>query len=104
MKNYQFKIYNGTILSILKRHGLNSISDSLLGDILEDLKLKHVLPDTHDHLMYLSGKGKEYINVEDIIEHGIKRKLIKLTPRGVDLLYGLIEDDPGVSIDCEKPE
>lgn len=47
------------------------------------------------HLEYLAGPGKEYLTLERKPRHWL---LAKLTPKGKDLLAGVIDDDPGVQL------
>jgi len=45
------------------------------------------------HLEYLAGPGKDYLL---LVKKSSTMWLAKLTPRGKDLLAGIIEADPGV--------
>lgn len=49
------------------------------------------------HLIYLEQKG--YIQTEEKAAEGIVRRINSITPKGVDLIEGNIEPDPGVLID-----
>lgn len=94
---HRFKEVNGRILKILESHGFDYISDRVVEDYFKELKIKCTLRSVQDHLLYLAGKGKEYVEVKKSnVEE--KEMLTRLTPRGVDLLYGVIDDDPGISI------
>jgi len=45
-------------------------------------------------LKYLKNKG--YIHLEEIEKSGVKRRINYITPKGVDLLEGNIDPDPGI--------
>ncbi|MBW1666727.1 MAG: hypothetical protein JRJ66_01510 [Deltaproteobacteria bacterium] len=49
------------------------------------------------HLKYLEEKG--YIRMETLQKSGVKRRINYVTPKGVDLLEGNIEPDPGVLLE-----
>ncbi|MEK0315638.1 MULTISPECIES: hypothetical protein [Cohnella] len=95
---YQFKEVNGFILRLLLHQGFDYTNDRIVDAYLKERQISCVLRSVQDHFLYLAGKGKEYIEVKHI-QIDENQMAAKLTPRGVDLLYGVIDDDPGISID-----
>jgi len=50
------------------------------------------------HLQYLERKG--YICMEEVEVAGVRRRINAITPKGIDLIEGTIEPDPGVLLDA----
>jgi hypothetical protein len=88
---------NGLILQILVKEGFKEVNESLIKVCVEEHNSEPILPTIRDHLFYLAGKEKEYIETRKI-NADEEEVCVKLTPRGVDLFYGLIDDDPGIHI------
>lgn len=98
MANYENKEVRGRILRTLDRAGRHGVSEELLLDLLNDVQY-HVSPGVlADHLHYMQGKGKEYIEVEEITVGDITRRIVRITSRGKDLQEGNIPVDPGIRI------
>ncbi len=95
---YQFKEVNGVVLRILQQYGFEYVSDSIVAATFKDRQIEWVLHSVQDHFFYLSGKGKEYVEIKESILLDTKQTAARLTPRGIDLLFGVIENDPGISI------
>lgn len=53
--------------------------------------------DVERQLEYLRGPGKEYIIVTDDEEDCPEDILVKLSPKGYDLIDGSIDADPGIA-------
>jgi len=86
----------GRIISLLKTEHPNPISvDALLSALQFSGDPTLTEFDLRSHLAYLSGDGKGYLRLESPRP---KFQLVTLTSRGIDLLDGVIENDPGVYI------
>lgn len=94
---FQYKEVNGLILRILKPHGFEYVSDRVVEAYFKQHEIKCALRSVQDHFLYLAGKGKEYIEVKQSDNDG-KHMVARLTPRGMDLLYSVIDEDPGISV------
>jgi len=88
----------GRILKTLKINYPYRTGDKLITDILIDEQYSVTEPEVSVHLSYLEEKG--YVSIETVSapDMGVKRSLVKLTPKGIDLMEGTIQADPGVNL------
>lgn len=98
MDKYQNKEIRGRILKILQVNYPDPAGDHLISELLTDAQYNVTPEDVKKHLDYL--EGKEYIKTERVNMKGlgIARILSKLTPKGIDLLEGNIDEDAGVEV------
>lgn len=100
LKTLRFKEVNGYILKILQDRGFEYVEARIIEALFKEHQTKSELRNVQDHFWYLAGKGKEYVEVDEIdgISKDEEQMRARLTPRGVDLLFGVIDDDPGISL------
>lgn len=86
------------ILRTLKYAGRVGANNRLLLQSLIDAAYSVTPVDIDEHLLYLSGEGKEYIEIRTL-HLGGQPDIISavLTPRGMDLLERNIDPDPGIA-------
>ncbi|MBI4389143.1 MAG: hypothetical protein HY580_03100 [Nitrospinae bacterium] len=85
----------GMILQALNLEYPNRLADEAILAMLQGAGYDIARFDLRRHLEYLSGPRKEYITLRKM---GRDMWLGKLTPKGKDLLAGVIREDPGVKI------
>lgn len=91
----KIEIRRGQILEALQSES-GGMSDSALGGYLVSRGDDVSLRDVREEMDYLSGKEKEYT---EFIEKKTRLWIVKLTPRGKDLLQeNTPEEDPGIKI------
>lgn len=90
------KEIRGQIVGILKRNYPYQTGDKLINEILQDMQYIVSPPVVSGYLTYLEEKG--YIESENVAAYGVARRLVKLTPKGIDLIEGNIDADPGVML------
>lgn len=87
----QHKILRGEILRALYRNLPHPVGDNLLASIFTTETLSNL----QGNLRYLGDKG--YIELEEVSEPYVTATLMaRLTSKGVDLLEGSIQPDPGI--------
>ncbi len=97
LMNGQNRIIRGRILKILNTNYPYSAGEELISNILTDAQYNISPPQVHVQLTYL--EEKEYIELEFIEVPGVHRRVTaKITPKGIDLLEGNLETDPGVDV------
>lgn len=96
MNKREFREIRGWILKTLYNNLPEWTGDKLLTDILVEGGYTISTPSVQGHLRYLSEKGYVEMREAEVTELGLSRVLAKLTSRGVDLVEGSIEDDPGI--------
>lgn len=87
----------GWALRICDRAQPYGASFSVIETTLMEAGFHVSLTEIKAQLKYLEGKG--YIQVQEIRKGDVKRRINTITPKGVDLLEGNIEPDPGVLLD-----
>lgn len=87
----------GWILKICHRAQPYGASFRIIEETLVDVGFHLSLSEIKAQLKYL--QHKEYIHYEELEKEGIKRRLNWITPKGVDLVEGTIDADPGVMLD-----
>lgn len=90
------KEIRGQIVGILKRNYPYQTGDKLINEILQDMQYIVSPAVVSGYLTYLEEKG--YIESENVAAYGVARRLVKLTPKGIDLIEGNIGADPGVML------
>jgi hypothetical protein len=70
--------------------------DRLISEILTDVQYMISPAEVSGLLTYLKEKGYITLEVAKFPEYDITRNIAKLTPRGMDLIEGNIDPDPGV--------
>jgi len=88
----------GWILRICQRAQPYGASFTVIETTLAEVGFHASLTEIKAHLKYLEEKG--YIRMEEIEKSRIRRRINYVTPKGVDLLEGNIEPDPGVLLDA----
>lgn len=89
----QNKIKRGETLRVLYRNLPHPVGDNVLSQIFTDISL----PAIQGHLRYL--EAGEYVELEDIRkDYSTATMMAKLTKKGVDLLEGSIDPDPGIAL------
>lgn len=88
------RIRRGAILAALRLE-VGGVSDLALLAYLQGSRDQVAKYELRAELDYLSGKGKEYI---EIIERATRLWVVKIAPRGIDLLDERIPEDTGVVI------
>ena len=88
----------GWILRICHRAQPYGASFTVIETTLIEAGFHASLTEIKAHLKYLEEKG--YIRMEEIEKNGVRRRINYVTPKGVDLLEGNIEPDPGVLLDA----
>jgi len=94
MTKHDYRIQRGEILRMLYRMYPDPVGDNLL-----KMTFVWVTPPTlNGHAAYLVESG--YATREDVdhdqYEFSTADYLLKITPKGIDLLEGTIEADPGI--------
>jgi len=84
-------------LRICQRAHPYGASFQVIETTLAEAGFHESLTEIKGELKYLADKG--YITTEDLHRDGVHRRINSITPRGVDLLEGNIEPDPGVLLD-----
>jgi DNA-binding PadR family transcriptional regulator len=95
--NIENQEIRGWILRICQRAQPYGASFQVIEVTLMEAGFHHSLTEMKSHLKYLEEKG--YITMEELKQGGVKRRINSITPKGVDLLEGNIEPDPGVLLD-----
>ena len=90
------KEIRGQIVGILKRNYPYQTGDKLINEIRQNMKYIVSPAVVSGYLTYLEEKG--YIESENVAAYGVARRLVKLTPKGIDLIEGNIDADPGVML------
>ena len=86
------------ILRTLRYAGRIGANSRLLYQSLADAGYPFTPVDVEEHLSYLAGEGKEYIELRELKVEGMAdMRVAVLLPRGVDLREGNIEFDPGIA-------
>lgn len=93
---YEARIARGHVLKVLKTAYPEPASVELLELALNDRHCPTSPAVIQGYAQYLADKG--YVTVSEVgsEELGLSRILVKLTPKGIDLLEGTIPKDPGV--------
>ena len=92
------KEIRGWILRICQRAQPYGASFQVIEITLMDAGFHVSLTEIKSHLKYLEDKG--YIQMEELKQEKVKRRINSITPKGIDLLEGNIEADPGVMMDA----
>lgn len=89
------------ILTVLEKMLPVGGSKEFISDSLDSIYLIITESELEIHLQYLVEKG--YISYEEVKHRrsGISRKIAKLTAKGIDLMEGNIDPDPGIGLDQE---
>lgn len=95
--NIENREIRGWILRICHRAQPYGASFQVIEVTLMDSGFHVSLSEIKAHLKYLEEKG--YITTEELKQKGVKRRINSITPKGVDLLEGNIDPDPGVLLD-----
>lgn len=95
-KTSEIKEIRGRILKILYANYPHPAGDHLISEILSDIQYQISPGEVNGLLTYL--EEKEYITQEvaELPEYDLTRNLVKLTPKGMDLIEKNIDPDPGV--------
>ena len=94
MSGIENREIRGWILRICHRAQPYGASFRVIETTLMESEFHASLSEIKAHLKYL--EDKDYIRMEEIERNGVKRRINYVTPKGVDLLEGNIEQDPGV--------
>jgi len=95
--NVENREIRGWVLRICQRAQPYGASFQVIEVTLMDAGFHVSLSEVKAHLKYLEGKG--YIRMEELKHEGVKRRVNYITPKGVDLIEGNIDPDPGVLLD-----
>ena len=98
MKRFINAEIRGRILIALQYGYPGLVGDQLLTNIMQDAQYPVSPQIVSGHLTYLEAKGYLELETVEARELSMTRILAKLTPKGVDLLDGNIEADPGVRL------
>ncbi|MDI3547901.1 MAG: hypothetical protein PWR10_1553 [Halanaerobiales bacterium] len=98
LTNMQNRVIRGRILKILKTNYPYPAGEELISNILTDAQYNISPPQVNAQLIYLEEKGYVKMQEADVPGLDIFRNQAKITPKGIDLLEGNIEDDPGVDL------
>lgn len=93
-QNHEYRLHRGRLLKILYKAFPDGVNDDLIRLTLSQMGLHVTSGVLRGHCDYLKGKG--YVEIEDI--HGKIDYLVKLTPKGIDLLESNIAADPGIEV------
>ncbi len=98
MANHKNREIRGMVLKIIYSNYPEQIGDTLIKEILEDSGYVVSEQDIKANIDYLQGGG--YIESNNITNKGlgISRTVCKLTPKGINLIEGNIEEDPGIEV------
>ncbi len=98
MANYKNREIRGMILKIIHSNYPDQAGDTLIKEILEDSGFSVSDQEIKAHIDYLANGG--YIEASCINNKGlgINRTVCKLTPKGINLIEGNIEEDPGIEV------
>jgi hypothetical protein len=94
LQNQQKRLARWRILRALYIGMPVHVSETLLGQILNDANLEITLRELRAALLYLAGDGKKYVTL-NAPKHGIWTAT--LTPAGVDWLENPNAEDPGIA-------
>ena len=88
------------ILQITNSMYPDNASENVIQETMMQAGYNVSIKDVKAHIAYLQGKG--YITTETIKVEGmgIERTMAKMKPKGIDLLEGNIELDPGVEVNA----
>ena len=84
----------GEILDALRTNYPGMLSEKQVITWLE--QLGHTAYNIKEYLEYLVDKGYISLEVKVIKSYRQENTMVKLTPKGIDLLEGSIEEDPGI--------
>lgn len=96
MAHHEYRVQRGILLKILYRAFPSETTDRVLALTLNDLHMQVPSGVLSGHCDYLQGKG--YIEMDRSPGGGDVVFTARLTPRGVDLIEGNIEPDPGIEL------
>lgn len=85
----------GEILNALRLNYPSQISEKQIISWLEQLGYI-TYERIKEYIEYLQDKGYVQIEMKRIKSYRQENSMVKLTPKGVDLLEGSIEEDPGI--------
>lgn len=88
----------GWVLRICERAQPYGASFTVIETTLMESGFHSSLSEIKAHLQYLERKG--YIRMEEVEVGGVRRRINSITPKGVDLMEGNIDPDPGVLLDA----
>jgi hypothetical protein len=88
----------GTILTLVRRYGVDGISFPNLEDVFRRAGRFGAIDLMEENVQYLTDKG--YLRTELVRDpiSGVERWMMWLTPQAIDLLDGTIPPDPGVDV------
>ena len=86
----------GWILKICQRADPYGASYSVIESTLLEMGFHLSINEIKSHLIYMTNKG--YLKYKEYSAEGVKRRINYVTPKGVDLIEGNIEGDPGVMV------
>lgn len=92
----QNKEIRGRILKILYMNYPQPTGDHLISEILTDIQYSISPAKVNGLITYLAEKKYVIQDTAEIPEYDISRNLVKLTSKGIDLIEGNIDPDPGV--------
>lgn len=90
--------HRGTILRIVRRWGVTGVSWEGIEAIFRQAGQLGAIDRLEENVQYLADKGYLAKELKRDDFSGVERWLVWITPRGIDLLDGLIEADPGVVV------
>ena len=95
MAHHEYRVQRGILLKILYRAFPSEVSDRVMALTLNDLHMQVPSGVLSGHCDYLQGKG--YVEIDRSGEGDVEF-VAKITPRGIDLIEGNIEPDPGIDL------
>lgn len=98
LERHQARETRGRVLKILQRAYPDPVGSELITLILQENQYDVVAPTVAGYVDYLKDKG--YVTTEEVSDRDLdlSRHLVRLTPKGIDLLEGNIPPDPGVRV------
>lgn len=91
-QNHEYRLQRGRILKILYKAFPDGVNGGLLRLTLLQMAFYISTGILRGHCDYLAGKG--YVEIHNT--PGEEDYIVKLTPKGIDLLESNIEPDPGI--------
>ena len=95
-KKERYKRIRGAILKLLAYEHPRPVDSKVIHVLLDDLRYPITEEECQSHLAYLSEKG--LVNKECRQGSGVRLEMITISPRGLDVLDGFGDPEPGVDV------
>lgn len=90
LKKERYRRIRGAILRLLAYEHPKPVDSKVIHLLLDDLKYSITEEECQSHICYLTEKG--FVNMELRKSSGIRLEMITVSPAGLDLLDGFIQD------------